>query len=403
MIAKQTKDEIIIVGAGIGGLTLARALEKKGVNFQLYEQANSFEALGYGIQLSPNVVRVFEELGLLKQLEKVSHPCLGFELRSFKADNVLATWQLDSPTPYYQCRRADLHQILFNSLEDKSRTHFSQRLESYEQKEEHLCLHWENGNPITTKALVAADGVRSQVRRSLFPEYEAKYAGYAAYRAILPFQDKYSPLWGKTTVWMGKNHHVVVYPNGKDKDSTAWLNLVLVVKDKRWSQQGWTIRTDKDKVAKEFSNRSALLNDILKDMVASAEPCFKWGLFIHEPLPYWSKGNVTLLGDAAHPMLPFQAQGAAMAIEDAYLLVQCLDRANNIEKAFIDYQDARMQRTTKVQQVSRNNAGIFHAAGIKATVRNFVLAVVSMINPSLFNKKSAWIYDYDPTVDLEYL
>ena len=392
------KDEIIIVGAGIGGLTLARALEIKGINCQVYEQANSFEALGYGIQLSPNVIRVLKELGLEKQLEKVSHPCLGFELRSFKGDKVLANWQLDSPTPYYQCRRSDLHQILFNSLEDKSRTHFSQRLESYEQKEDHLCLHWENGEPINAKALVAADGVRSQVRRSLFPQYKAQYAGYAAYRAILPFQDKYSPLWGKTTVWMGKNHHVVAYPNGKEKDSTAWLNLVLVVKDRRWNQQGWTLRTDKNRVAKEFTNRSAVLNDILGDMVASAEPCFKWGLFIHEPLPYWSQGNVTLLGDAAHPMLPFQAQGAAMAIEDAYILAQCLDTEDNIEQAFIQYQETRKQRATKVQQVSRNNANIFHASGITATVRNLLLGLVSLIDPSLLNKKSAWIYDYDPTL-----
>ncbi|MDE5110509.1 MAG: FAD-dependent monooxygenase, partial [Trichodesmium sp. St7_bin2_1] len=142
-------------------------------------------------------------------------------------------------------------------------------------------------------------------------------------------------------------------------------------------------------------NQSEELNEILEDMVVSPEPCFKWGLFIHKPLPYWSRGKVTLLGDAAHPMLPFQAQGAAMAIEDAYVLAKYLASERDIEKAFIEYQQARIKRTTKVQQVSRNNANIFHASGVKAAIRNFVLGVVSMTVPSLLNKKTAWIYDFD--------
>ncbi len=406
------QEEIIIVGAGIGGLTLARALEQKGIDFQLYEQADSFEALGYGIQVSPNVVRVLRELGLEQQLEEVSHLCLGFELRSFNSNKVLATWQLDNDVPYYQCRRADLHSLLFNSIQDKSKIHFSRRLESYEEKDNQLSLYWQNSEPTTAKALVAADGVRSVVRRSLldavahwgnpqdraaslFFQHQAQYAGYAAYRAILPFQDKYRPLWGKATVWMGKNHHVVVYPNGNEQNSTSWLNLVLVVKDKNWNEQGWTIPADKKAVARDFANKSEELNEILEDMVASPEPCFKWGLFIHQPLPYWSRGKVTLLGDAAHPMLPFQAQGAAMAIEDAYVLADYLASERDIEKAFIEYQQARIKRTTKVQQVSRNNANIFHASGVKAAIRNFALSLVSATMPNLLNKKTAWIYDFD--------
>ncbi len=211
------QDEIIIVGAGIGGLTLALALEQKGIDFQLYEQADSFEALGYGIQVSPNVVRVLRELGVKKQLENVSHLCLGFELRCFNSDKVLAQWKLNNDIPYYQCRRADLHELLFNSIRDKSRIHFSRRLEFYKQQDNQLLLHILNQEPVIAKALVAADGVRSVVRQSLFPKHQAEYAGYAAFRAILPFQEKYLPLLGKATVWMGENHHVVAYPNGNEK------------------------------------------------------------------------------------------------------------------------------------------------------------------------------------------
>ncbi len=389
------QDEIAIVGAGIGGLTLARALEQKGIPFQLYEQADSFEALGYGIQISPNVVRALKELGLQKQLESISHRCLGFELRSFNSDKVLANWKLDSKTPYYQCRRADLHQLLFNSIEDKSKIHFSRRLESYEQNEEELSLYWQDFEPIRAKGLIAADGIRSAVRRSLFPQHQVQYAGYAAFRAILPFQEKYRHFVGKATVWMGKNHHVVVYPVGNEQEGKYWLNLVLVVRDPNWQEQGWTIPADKKAIAQDFANQSVELNGILEDLIVSPELSLKWGLFIHQPLPYWSQGRVTLLGDAAHPMLPFQAQGAAMAIEDSYVLAEYLAGESDIKKAFVKYQDSRIKRATKMQEVSRKNADIFHASGPKATVRNFALGLVSAINPTFLNQKSAWIYDYD--------
>ena len=389
------QNEIVIVGAGIGGLTLAIALEQKGINFRLCEQANSFEALGYGIQVSPNVVRVLRKLGVEKQLDRVSHICCGFELRSFNTDKILAKWQIDNEIPYYQCRRADLHQLLFDAIQNKGRIHFSQRLESYEQKENCLHLYLQNQEPITAKVLVAADGVHSVIRRSLFPQYQARYAGYAAYRVILPFQDRYRSLWGKATVWMGRNHHVVIYPNGNEQNSTSWLNLVLVVKDKNWHDQGWTISADKTALAKDFANQSDELNLILEDMIVSPEACFKWGLFIHQPLPYWSQGKVTLLGDAAHPMLPFQAQGAAMAIEDAYVLAKYLASENDVEKALIKYQQARIERTTAVQRVSRNNADIFHATGIKALIRDLGLGLVSATIPNLLNQKTAWIYNYN--------
>lgn len=394
---KNNLSSIQIVGAGIGGLTLARALELKGINFELYEQADSFEALGYGIQVSPNVVRVLRKLGLEKQLEEISHHCLGFEVHSFDSDKILAKWKLNNNTPYYQCRRADLHQLLFDSIQDKNKIHFSQRLEDYEEKNDNLVLYFANHNPVIAKALVAADGVHSLVRRSLFPEDEAEYAGYVAFRGILPFQQKYSLLLGKGIIWMGENHHVVVYPNGNPKVGKSWINLVLVMKEKDWNKHSWKISANKKEVAKHFSNHSFLLNEILNDMIASTEPCFKWGLFVHKPLSYWSLGKVTLLGDAAHPLLPFQAQGAAMAIESAYVLAKYIANEDDIEKAFVKYQQARIKRTTKIQQASKNNADIFHASGAKATIRNIVFNLLSNINPNLINQKTAWIYDYDVT------
>lgn len=392
------ENDIVIIGAGIGGLTLARALQLKGINFQLYEQASSFEALGYGLQLSPNVVRVFQQLNLDTQIEAISHRCFGFELRSFDGDYTIASWQLNHPVPYYQCRRADLHKILFDAIEDKNRLHFSRRLLSYSQENGQLFFSLEGETtPQQAKAIIGADGIHSQVRRSLFPHYQPQYSGYSAYRAILPFQEQYQSLWGKATVWMGKNHHVVAYPNGKQPNETSWLNLVLVVKNNHWMEESWSTLADKNEVASLFHNQSSLLNQLLVDMVSSPQPCLKWGLFTYPPLPYWSQGKVTLLGDAVHAMLPFQAQGAGMAIESAYILAHYISQETDIETAFLKYQQARIKRVTKAQQTSKNNARIFHAQGIKAIVRNTALTLMSSFAPNLINQKSAWIYDYDIT------
>ena len=389
-------EKIAIIGAGIGGLTLALALEQKGIDFHLYEQANSFEALGYGLQLSPNVVRVLKHLGIGEELEAISHRCLGFELKSFESDRTLAQWKLDSDVPYYQCRRADLHQLLYNSLQNNNNISFAQKLQSYQVTGEQIVLNFDNQESVKVFALVGADGVRSQVRQTLFPQEKPQYAGYAAYRAILPFQAEYNTLLDQATVWMGENHHVVAYPNGNQNQSQPWLNLVLVVKDAQWHEQGWTIPAHKQEIAQSFKNQSPLLNTILKDLVSNPEPCYKWGLFDHQPLPFWSQGKITLLGDSAHPLLPFQAQGAAMAIEDAYILARCIDQETTIEKAFVKYQDLRLERSSKVQQTSRNNADIFHATGMKAMVRDMGLRLISRVNGELLNQKTAWIYNYDP-------
>lgn len=388
--------DILIIGAGIAGLTLARALQLKGIDFQLYEQANSFEALGYGLQISPNVVRVLEKLGLAEQLEAISHRCFGFQLRSFYNDQIIASWQLNQTIPYYQCRRADLHQLLFDSIQDKSRIHFSQRLTDYLQQGDKLSFSLaHDSQQYPARALIGADGVRSHLRKSLFPNYEAKYSGYFAFRAILTFSEKYRPLWGKATVWMGENHHVVAYPN--DNGEQCWLNLVLVVKEEKWQEEGWAIIADKGEIIERFGNKSALLDNILQDLLKSEDICYKWGLFTHQPLPYWSKGKLTLLGDAAHPMLPFQAQGAGMAIEDAYVLAHFISEEKDIETAFIKYQQLRMTRATKVQQTSRKNADIFHSTGLGAIARDLALKLASAVNPSLINLKTDWIYNYDVT------
>lgn len=391
------QDEIVIIGAGIGGLTLAKSLEQKGIPFQLFEQSNSFEASGFGIQSSPNVNRVFNALGLKEKVATIAHRCHEMEVRTFESDKILLRNEFLGDVPYYQLRRADMHEMLFESIEDKSNIHFSKRCEKIKRDKDGVTLQFTDGSQAKTEALVAADGIKSSIRHILFPTHQEKYSGYLAFRALLPFTEKYNQLKGKVTVWMGADHHVVAYPNGNDKMKEYWLNLVLVEKNTTWNEAGWTIPADKETVAKMFRNNSNLLNQILDDMIKSPNPCFKWGLFIHEPLPYWTDKTITLLGDAAHPMVPFQAQGAAMAIEDGYILADCIAKYNTIEEAFAEYEKLRKVRATTVQLRSYQNGEMFHASGVKKLVRNTFFRVLNKISPNFLSKRLEWLYDYDAT------
>ena len=393
------QNEVTIIGAGIGGLTLAKSLELKGIPFQLYEKSKSFEALGYGINVGSNVTRVMKALGLAEKIAAISQQVQRTEARTFESDKVLMSTKYQNEFPHYQCRRADLHELIYDAVQDKSCIHFSKKLVAYTHNEAGVLLTFEDGSSIQAGAVVAADGVKSFVRHQMFPNQAEKYAGYLAYRAILPFQKKYQQLAGQATIWMGENHHVVCYPNGNERMRNYWLNLVLIEKNAAWNEEGWTIPADKKVVAKQFRNNSKLLNEILDDLLKSPEACYKWGLIIHDPLPYWTQKNITLLGDAAHPMVPFQGQGAAMAIEDAYVLANCFAKYKTPQEVFARYEVLRKERATSVQDRSFKNGLIYHASGIKKMMRNMLFSYIHYVNPNFMAKRMSWLVDHDVTVE----
>ncbi|KNC77069.1 hypothetical protein SARC_10462 [Sphaeroforma arctica JP610] len=221
--------------------------------------------------------------------------------------------------------------------------------------------------------------------------------GCTAYRAILPYQESYRELLGHTTVWLGDDHHVVAYPNGNPKYSQQWMNLVLVRRSAQQENESWVEPVAVEDMVKLFHTPSPVLNRIFEDLVQSPEPVFKWGLYLHKPLPYWSVDKISLLGDAAHSMLPFMAQGAGMAIEDAHVLAACLSRGLPIERALALYQKLRLERTTAVQRGSAEHSDIYHASGGTAAVRNSLLSAVNNVSPHLMNQRMDWIYSYDAT------
>ncbi len=178
-----------------------------------------------------------------------------------------------------------------------------------------------------------------------------------------------------------------------------WLNLVLIEKNSDWNEEGWTIPADKKIVVKQFRNNSKLLNEILDDLLKSPEACYKWGLIIHDPLPYWTEKSITLLGDAAHPMVPFQGQGAAMAIENAYVLANCFAKYKTPQAVFARYEILRKERATSVQDRSYKNGLIYHASGFKKMMRNMLFAYIHYVNPNFMAKRMSWLVDHDATVE----
>lgn len=376
---KTDNNDIAISGAGIGGLTLAIALRRLGVDFSIYDKADTFEPIGYGIQITPNAVRVLHALGLADELAAIGNICERIAIRNLKDDKPLLSWNIGSDVPYYQCLRSDLHRLLYQQLSTKVAINYSSSITSI--------------NDVEQNCLVASDGVHSQIRRNLYPKQQAQFSGYVAYRAVVPFEACFTELKNQTTVWLSEDQHIVVYPVGRDNV----INIALVAKQKEVVGDSWVQAVDNDEILQRFKSSNGLINDLLLHLKNQNPQSYCWGLFDYKPLPGWYADKQVLLGDAAHPMLPFMAQGAAMAIEDAWVLAESLAKEYDFQTACLHYQSMRYQRASKVQKLSRKNAAAFHASGLVKYGRNTVFKLIQTIQPQLMNYKTRFLYDYDVT------
>jgi salicylate hydroxylase len=292
--------------------------------------------------------------------------------------------------PYLHVHRGDLHGVLLEAARARGvHLELGARCVSVEQDDRAVTVRLARGDQLTVEALVGADGIRSTVRASLFGADAPRFTGHVAWRGLVPGERLPRDLVPRTaTAWLGPKRHFVHYW----VSGGTFVNLVGVV-ESPWSEESWTILGDPADLAQEFAGWHASL----RTLIGAAEHVFRWALYDREPLPVWSRGRVTLLGDAAHPMLPFMAQGAASAIEDAWILSRVLqDGEDDPVAALGEYERFRRPRTARLQLASRSQGESFHESSrLRRWRRNFVLGFGCRFLPDLAMQQLDWVHGYE--------
>jgi salicylate hydroxylase len=387
---------IIVAGAGIGGLSAALMLARSGFRVTLLEQAARLEETGAGIQLSPNATRILIGLGLGDRLKATAFAPSGVAIKSASGGE-LARISLGDVAerrygaPYWCVHRGDLQAVLLEAVRGSPDIvlRLGRRVEDFVVHAHGVSAACRQESTTADEqgiALVGADGLWSGLRDRLGPRVQPAFQQRTAWRALLPADSLDSEFCSaEVQLWLGKDAHLVHYPVKGGK----LINVVAIVTD-QWSQQGWSAEGDAGELLEHFSPWNWA--EPVRQFLARPERWLKWALYDLPPLRHWGDGPVTLLGDAAHPMLPFLAQGAALAIEDAAVLADRLARdSDDPARAMRRYERARRRRTSKVQRAARRNGRIYHLAGAEALLRNLFLRFAG--GPMLLRRYN-WLYDW---------
>ncbi|MEO0386078.1 MAG: FAD-dependent monooxygenase [Pseudomonadota bacterium] len=371
-----------IVGAGIGGVSAALALALSGWQVRVFEQSAAAEEVGAGLQLGPNAVKVLDTWGLGAGLRAVSSAPRGVEMRDDRTFRLIATVPL-GPTiaarhgaPYLQIHRADLLRLLLNAAMGAGVAFtYGQRVADWAARPK-------------ADLVLAADGIRSALRAPVSGASDPRFSGQVAWRATVHAAAVPGLDPAATLLALGPRRHLVAYTL---RDGALW-NIVAVREDAPPAGEGWRAPGDAGALRHAFADAAAPVRALL----AGVDTCILWGLYDHRPLPRWRRDNVALIGDAAHPMLPFMAQGAAMAIEDAAVLAGALARHPQMAAALAAYETRRRPRTTRLQRVARGNARIYHAANpLLARGLHGAIAARAALPGGLLGRFD-WLYGWTP-------
>lgn len=355
---------LAIVGAGIGGLTAALALQRAGFKVTVYEQAPELGEVGAGLSLSPSAAHALRYLGLGAALDAASYLPEDQAVRHYQDGRALQWTNRGHALlekygeRYYLIHRADLHDALAAAVRanDPEAIRLGQRCTGVTQTGDPVQISFEDGATADADTVIGADGSRSRVRCALFGDDGPKYTGYIAWRGLVPMERVPPRLLDPPSgIFVGPGHLVNRYP----VRSGTLLNFVAFAERKEWEEEGWSIRSTVDELVKEFAGWHP---EVLGFLAAvPPELLFKWGLFDREPLTSWCHGRVGLLGDAAHPILPFLGHGAVLAIEDAIVLGRAFAESASVAEALSRYEAARMARASFVVRESRKAVKIFHS------------------------------------------
>ena len=395
-MAAQRPLKVLIAGAGMGGLTAALALLQRGMDVEVHEQAPEASEIGAGLWISPNGTRVLHSLGLKAALDAIDLPPEDRVVRHWRTGEM---WSVYNRGPgaktdhtLYMVLRAELHRVLCEALDrlKPGALHLGSRCLGFEQDARGVRLKRDGQPDAEGDVLVGADGVHSKIRQAAFGPATPVYTGTMTWRGLVPLDrlpaHHRRPL---ATTWLGPLAHITCYPaKGRRGD---YVSFSAQLEYPEWTLESWNEVGKVEDAVRDFAGWH---EDVLA-MLGNAETLFKWGLFVRDPLTQWSKGRVTLLGDACHPMLPYLGQGLNMAIEDAAVVARCLDDARDDPALGLQrYEKARLDRAHLTVQRSAEMRWTFH---------NEVLAepgpakdyIHRHWNPDEVKKRYDWLFQYD--------
>jgi salicylate hydroxylase len=387
--------DVLIAGAGLGGLTTALALMERGHRVRIYEQAAELKEVGAGVQIGPNGSRVLISLGLREAMERVV--CLP-QGREFRLGSTGQTWpSFDSGdmaeqrfgAPYWMVHRGDFHGVLLDAVRkaDPDAIRSGNGCVGFEQDECRATIHLANQETATGDVLIGADGVHSRIRQQMFGDGRAEFTGIMAWRGLVPLQrlpEHQRRLVGNN--WIGVGGHVVTYPLRRGE----LLNFVGAIERDDWRVESWTVAGTTEECLRDL----APWHEDVKTIIRNIDTPYKWALLKREPLDHFAEGRVCVMGDAAHPTLPFLAQGANMALEDAIIIARCLDAFDDVPQALRHYEQARLERTAAIVRGSSDNTKRFHnpALGDAAGATAFVEREFA---PAKIAQRYNWLYEYN--------
>lgn len=397
------KPHLLIAGAGIGGLAAALFAARAGWRITLVDREPSLQEVGAGLQLSPNATRLLAGIGILDALDDIAVEPHGLAVHRAQDGKVLSRTRFGNRilakfgAPFLVVHRGDLQRVLL----EKARSHVAITLklglslqEIHEQPEEISADFVDEAGTrqrFTADLLVGADGLWSRARQLCGLPSPSRYSGKTAWRTLIPRDE--APLFAReaeVNLWMGPNAHLVHYPVcGGDQ-----INIVAIIEDD-WAEEGWSAPGHPEVLASRFAGWHARA----RDLVAAAEHWQRWALLDRAPEGRWSRRRMTLLGDAAHPMLPFLAQGASQAIEDAACLGALISgsgrEAAALAAALQRYDALRIPRTARIQNAARSQGRLYHARGLQARLRDLAL---STLPGDALLERFGWIYRHDAHV-----